>query len=160
MLFRSFRPYESVFLGYSFHRRNWTRIVVAEESIKRLKTKLKIIYRHSRGTSLGTAIKKLNQILRGWRTYFKLDTRKGFFEKLDINIRTHLRVLIWRAWKRPRTRERELRKRGLDAFNAWKSANNGRGPWYNARAPHMRIAIPNALFVRLGLYNLSSMGTV
>lgn len=30
-----------------------------------------------------------------------------FFEKLDINIRTHLRCLIWRAWKKPKTRERE-----------------------------------------------------
>ena len=44
-----------------------------------------------------------------------------FFEKLDINIRTHLRCLIWRAWKKPKTRERELRKRGLDEYNAWKS---------------------------------------
>lgn len=156
----TFRPYESVFLGYSFHRTRWTRIVVAEKSVKRLKAKLKVIYRQSRGTSLSTAIKKLNQILRGWRNYFKLDTRKGFYERLDINIRTHLRALIWRAWKRPKTRERELRKRGLGAFNAWKSAYNGRGPWYNAQALHMRITIPNVLFSRLGLYNLSSMGIV
>ena len=156
----TFRPYESVFLGYSFHRRERARIIVAEKSVKRLKKKLKTIYRQSRGTSLSTAIRRLTQILRGWRNYFKLDTRKGYFEKLDINIRTHLRVLIWRAWKKPRTRERELRKRGLDALNARKSANNGRGPWHNARALHMRITFPNALFTRLGLYNLSSMGIV
>ena len=156
----TFRPYESVFLGYSFHRGDHTRVIVAEKSVKRLKKKLKTIYRQSRGTSLSTAIRRLTQILRGWRNYFKLDTRKGYFEKLDINIRTHLRVLIWRAWKKPRTRERELRKRGLDAQNARKSANNGRGPWHNARALHMRITFPNALFTRLGLYNLSSMGIV
>ena len=156
----TFRPYESVFLGYSFHRRERARIIVAEKSVKRLKKKLKTIYRQSRGTSLSTAIRRLTQILRGWRNYFKLDTRKGYFEKLDINIRTHLRVLIWRAWKKPRTRERELCKRGLDALNARKSANNGRGPWHNARALHMRITFPNALFTRLGLYNLSSMGIV
>ena len=156
----TFRPYESVFLGYSFHRRERARIIVAEKSVKRLKKKLKTIYRQSRGTSLSTALRRLTQILRGWRNYFKLDTRKGYFEKLDINIRTHLRVLIWRAWKKPRTRERELRKRGLDALNARKSANNGRGPWHNARALHMRITFPNALFTRLGLYNLSSMGIV
>lgn len=77
-----------------------------------------------------------------------------FFEKLDINIRTHLRCLIWRAWKKPKARERELRKRGLDEYNAWKSANNGKGPWWNAQALHMRIYIPNALFKRMGLYSL------
>lgn len=150
----TFRPYESIFLGYTFHRYVQTRVIVAPKSVKRLKEKLKVIYRRSRGTSLSNAIEKLTQLLRGGRNYFCLDTRKEFFEKLDINIRTHLRCLIWRAWKKPKTRERELRKRGLDEYNAWKSANNGKGPWWNAQALHMRIYIPNALFKRMGLYSL------
>lgn len=54
-------------------------------------------------------------ILRGWRTYYALDDRKEVFERIDIHIRRHLRKLIWRAWKRPTTRERELRRRGLQA---------------------------------------------
>lgn len=154
----TFRPHESVFLGYTFHRYDQTRLIVAPKSVKRLKEKLKQVFRSSRGTSLSYAIGRLTQILRGWRNYFKLDTRKGFFENLDINIRTHLRCLIWRAWKKPRTRQRELHKRGLDAYTAWKSANNGRGPWWNAQAQHMRIAIPNNLFARLGLYSLLRQG--
>lgn len=48
----------------------------------------------------------------------------------------------------------QVRKRGLDEYNAWKSANNGKGPWWNAQALHMRIYIPNALFKRMGLYSL------
>ena len=110
----TFRPYESVFLGYTFHRYNPSRPIVAPKSVKRLKEKLKVIYRRCRGTSLSYTIEKLTQLLRGWRNYFQLDTRKEFFENLDINIRTHLRCLIWRAWKRPRTRAREMHKRGLD----------------------------------------------
>lgn len=154
----TFRPYESVFLGYTFHRYNPSRPIVAPKAVKRLKEKLKEIYRRSRGSSLSHAIEKLTQLLREWRNYFKLDTRKEFFENLDINIRTHLRCLIWRAWKRPSTRAREMHKRGLDENTAWKSANNGRGPWWNARSRHMRICIPNALFVRLGLYSLKLQG--
>ena len=154
----TFRPYESVFLGYTFHRYNTSRPIVAPKSVKRLKEKLKDIYRRSRGTSLSYAIEKLTQLLRGWRNYFSLDTRKGFFEKLDINIRTHLRCLIWRAWKRPGTRAREMHRRGLYESTAWESAYNGRGPWWNACSHHMRICIPNALFVRLGLYSLKLQG--
>lgn len=154
----TFRPYESVFLGYTFHRHNRSHLIVAPKSVKRLKEKLKELYRRSRGTSLSYTICKLTQILRGWRNYFKLDTRKEFFESLDVNIRTHLRSLIWRAWKKPKTRQRELHRRGLDAFTAWKSANNGRGPWWNAKARHMRTTIPNSLFVRMGLYSLSRQG--
>lgn len=154
----TFRPYESVFLGYTFHRHDQTRPIVAPVKVKRLKEKLRVIYRRCRGTSLSYTIEKLTQLLRGWRNYFRLDTRKECFEKLDINIRTHLRCLIWLAWKKPSTRAKEMRRRGLSEQNAWKSAYNGRGSWWNAQALHMRICIPNALFVRLGLYSLKLQG--
>ena len=153
----TFRPCDSVFLGYSFSRGNYSRIVVAEKSLKRLKNKLRHIFRTARGTSLKTTIQRLTPILRGWRQYFKLDERKGVFEDLDAHIRRHLRKLIWIAWKNPKTRERNLLKRGLVPFNAWKSSVNGRGKWWNAGAPHMNIAFPRRVFARLGLYSLASM---
>ena len=78
-------------------------------------------------------------------------------EALDIHIRRHLRKLVWIAWKRPRTRERELQRRGLDDFRAWKSANNGRGAWWNANARHMRDAFPLSFFKQHGLYSLLAM---
>lgn len=153
----TFRPCDSVFLGYSFSRGNYSRIVVAEKSLKRLKNKLRHIFRTARGTSLKTTIQRLTPILRGWRQYFKLDERKRVFEELDAHIRRHLRKLIWIAWKNPKTRERNLLKRGLPPFNAWKSSVNGRGKWWNAGAPHMNIAFPRRVFARLGLYSLASM---
>ena len=153
----TFRPCDSVFLGYSFSRGNYSRIVVAEKPFKRLKNKLRHIFRTARGTSLKTTIQRLTPILRGWRQYFKLDERKRVFEELDAHIRRHLRKLIWIAWKNPKTRERNLLKRGLSPFNAWKSSVNGRGKWWNAGAPHMNIAFPRRVFARLGLYSLASM---
>lgn len=153
----TFRPCDSVFLGYSFSRGNYSRIVVAEKPFKRLKNKLRHIFRTARGTSLKTTIQRLTPILRGWRQYFKLDERKRVFEELDAHIRRHLRKLIWIAWKNPKTRERNLLKRGLPPFNAWKSSVNGRGKWWNAGAPHMNIAFPRRVFARLGLYSLASM---
>lgn len=153
----TFRPCDSVFLGYSFSRGNYSRIVVAKKPFKRLKNKLRHIFRTARGTSLKTTIQRLTPILRGWRQYFKLDERKRVFEELDAHIRRHLRKLIWIAWKNPKTRERNLLKRGLPPFNAWKSSVNGRGKWWNAGAPHMNIAFPRRVFARLGLYSLASM---
>ena len=89
--------------------------------------------------------------------YFKLDPRKGVFEALDIHIRRHLRKLVWIAWKRPKTREREPRRRGLDKERAWKSDNNGWGAWWNADALHMHDAFPKSFFRRQGLYSLLEM---
>ena len=113
--------------------------------------KLRTVFHRARGGSLFLTIGELNAILRGWRQYFRLENRKDVFEALDIHIRRHLRKLMWIAWRRPRTRERELRRRGLDGFRAWKSANNGRGAWWNAGALHMRDAFPKSFFRRQGL---------
>ncbi|WP_417203921.1 group II intron maturase-specific domain-containing protein [Sutterella wadsworthensis] len=104
---------------------------------------------------MGT-IQALTMILREWRTYYALDDRKEIFERIVIHIRRHLRKLIWRAWKRPKTRERELRRRGLPSEQAWKSSVNGHGSWWNANAPHMLKAFPNSVFRRMGLYGLLS----
>ena len=87
-------------------------------------------------------------VLRGWRNYFRLDERKGIFESLDIHIRRHLRKLIWIAWKKPKTRARNLIQRGLDPQRAWKSSMNGRGAWWNAGALHMRQAFDNQFCLR------------
>ena len=45
-------------------------------------------------------------------------------------------------------------KRGLDEVRAWTSATNGRGPWWNSGASHMKLAFPIAYFSRLGLVSL------
>lgn len=151
-----FRPRRAKFLGYTFVGPTGEPRV-HPKSFKRLRLKLRDIFWHGRGGSLFQTIEKLTLLLRGWRQYFKLDPRKGVFEELDAYIRRHLRKLIWIAWKRPKTRERELRRRGLTAERAWKSSVNGRGAWWNAKASHMNEAFPKAFFRRHGLYSLSTM---
>jgi len=43
---------------------------------------------------------------------------------------------------------------GLDRERAQSSAFNGRGPWWNAGASHMNVALPTAYFRKLGLVSL------
>ena len=42
-------------------------------------------------------------------------------------------------------------QRGIDEQRAWKSAGNGRGPWWNAGTSHMDQAYPTSYFRKLGL---------
>ena len=151
-----FRPRKTKFLGYSFVGTTGAPRT-HEKSLKRLKLKLKDVFYRARGNGWKPTIKRLNEILGGWRQYFKYDTRKKVFCDLDKLIRRHLRKVIWLAWKNPRTREVNLRRRGLSAERAWKSAWNGRGAWWNAGALHMRHAFPNNWFRRSGLYSLAEM---
>ena len=149
------RPWERKFLGYSLTSNREPRLKVAKESVRRLKGKLREIFRRGRGRNLDKLIgDELTPLLRGWMNYFRLAEVKGIFEELDSWIRRKLRSLIWRHWKRPFTRAQGLMQRGLAQPHALKSAMNGRGPWWNAGAAHMHAAFPKSYFDRCDLLSL------
>ncbi len=148
------RPWKRTFLGYTVTADRKPKLKVAPESEKRLKGKLKRILRRGRGKSLSRTIKELRPLLRGWVAYFRLAEVKASFERLDQWLRRKLRCLVWRQWKRPRTRLRELCNRGLDRDRAAISACNGRGPWWNAGTSHLNQAVPNRWLHHLGLVSL------
>ena len=149
------RPWERKFLGYSLRWHHESRLKVAASSVQRLKGKLREIFRRGRGRNLGRLIEaELTPLLRGWMNYFRLAEVKGIFEELDGWIRRKLRCLIWRQWKRTLARDKGLMRRGLKETQAWESATNGRGPWWNAGASHMHAAFPKSYFDRCGLLSL------
>lgn len=148
------RPWERKFLGYTMTWHKQPRLKPAPESIRRLKAKVRVIFREGRGRSLPQVIKDLNQLLRGWTAYFRLAEVKGVFEELDGWLRRKLRCLLWRQWKRTYTRAKNLMKRGLTKLRALKSAMNGRGAWWNAGASHMNEAFPKSYFDRCGLISM------
>ena len=127
---------------------------MAAKSVGRLRDKLRDLFRGGRGRSVGRTVETLAPLLRGWMQYFRLAQTRGVFEELDGWLRRRLRCILWRQWKRPRTRAQRLMQRGLDEARAWASANNGRGPWWNAGASHMNDAFRKTFFERLGLISL------
>ncbi len=147
------RPWNRSFLGYSMTWHKCPRLKVAKASVKRLKSKVKTLYRMGRGRSLVHTIESLKPLLRGWFNYFRLAEVKNIFEELDGWLRRKLRCLLWRQWKRPRTRALNLMKRGIPEHTAKLSGRNGRGPWWNAGAPHMNRAFPKRFFDCLGLFS-------
>lgn len=148
------RPWERKFLGYSFTWHKQVRLKIAEGSLKRLKDRVREIAAGNASRNLVATINELNPVLRGWMSYFRLTEVKGALQDLDGWVRRKLRCLLWRQWKRPASRYRKLQGRGLDAKRAWKSASNGRGPWWNAGANHMNTAYPKSFFDVLGLVSL------
>jgi RNA-directed DNA polymerase len=152
------RPWKRKFLGYSMTWHKEPKLKVAPVSVERLKQSLKEELRRGRGRNLKRLITEtLRPKLLGWANYFKLAEVKGVFEKLDQWLRRKLRSVIWRQWKRPYTRAKNLMRRGLDEVTAWRSATNGRGPWWNAGAAHMNRAFPKKIFDALGLPSLLDM---
>jgi RNA-directed DNA polymerase len=148
------RPWEREFLGYSVTNHHRPRLKVAAESVKRFKAKLRPLLRAGRGHNLQTLLGDLAAVLRGWVSYYRLADVTGVFEALDKWIRRKLRAIVWRQWRRPRTRLKMLRRLGLDTVRATTSAFNGHGPWWNAGASHMHAAVPTRRLRQQGLVSL------
>jgi hypothetical protein len=151
------RPWKRKFLGYSMTWHKEPRLKVAQETVKRLKAKLRMKIRQANGRNLKEFIKELEPMLRGWVQYYRLAEVKGIFEELDGWMRRKLRCMLWRRWKRALTRAKNLMRRGLAEARAWRSATNGRGPWWNAGASQMNEAYPKSYFDRMGLVSLLEM---
>jgi group II intron reverse transcriptase/maturase len=145
------RPWKRSFLGYTVTGNRSPKLKPAPDSVRRLKGNIRDRMRRARGRRVSTVLVDLQPLIRGWTAYFRLSEVKRVFEDLDGWLRRRLRALLWRQWKKPRTRMRRLIRLGLDEQRAWRSANNGRGPWWNAGARHMNQAVPTRRLRRLGL---------
>ena len=148
------RPWERKFLGYSVTHHKEPRLKVAPESVRRLKAELKGRFRRGRGMNVPRLLQELIPLLRGWTAYFRLAEVKKSFEKLDEWLRRRIRCILWRQWKKPRTRRKRLIARGIDQETACISAYNGRGPWWNSRSAHLHLALPTRTLRRMGLVSL------
>lgn len=151
------RPWSRKFLGYTMTWHVKPRLRVAPESVRRFKDHIRELLARGLGRSIGSVIKELKPVLTGWMHYFKLAAVKVTFETLDEWLRRKLRCVLWRQWKKPRTRAKRLMERGIDQIRAYASAYNGHGPWWNAGASHMNCAVPMGWFVQQGLVSLLVM---
>jgi len=152
------RPWQRKFLGYSMTGHQKPKLRIAAASLERLTEKVKVLLRGAQGRNLAATIQTLNPVLRGWAAYFKLAETERALAERDGWIRHKLRCVLWRQWKRPHARARNLMQRGLTEERAWRSACNQRSPWWNAGASHMHAAFPKSWFDHLGLVSL--LGTV
>ena len=148
------RPWKRKFLGYSVTNNFKPKLRVAPESEKRLKERLRPIFRRGRGRNLLSVIREINLVLRGWAGYFRLADVRAAFGRLDGWIRRHLRCILWRQWKTAKNRCRELVRRGISPERAKRATAGGRGPWFNAGASHTNHAVPRSELSRMGLVSL------
>jgi len=149
------RPWERKFLGFSFTAKEPQKRRVAPKSMVRFKERVRELTRRTRGVSLQGMVEELNVYLRGWHGYFGFCQTPSVLVDLDSWIRRKLRCLVWKQWKRGRTRYKELRKRGVNEALAAKTAGNPHGPWRLSHSPGVCIAFPNAYFDRIGLFRLA-----
>ena len=151
------RSGQHTFLGYTFYGYKNPKLRLAEKSIARLKDKIRVSLRRWRGMNLRQANKELHQILQGWVVYFRLAQCKGHLEKLDSWILRHLRCILWRQWKKPRTRFNKLLALEVNRNKAARVAWGRGGPWYSSATSAMNFALSRSYFEGLGWQGLVNL---
>jgi len=118
------------FLGYSFRiHRGIALLYVHPKSVTKMKAKIRELTSRSNGWGNDYRKQKLKQFITGWVQYFKLAEMKSLLERIDGWLRHRVRALIWKQWKKVKTKYRNLRKLGISHSGAYKVANTSKGYW-------------------------------
>ena len=149
------QPWERKFLGFSFTSAKEPKRRIAPKAILRFKERVRELTRRTRGVSTERMAEELARYLRGWIGYFGQCETPSVLRSLEEWTRRRLRSAIWKQWRRGRVRYTELRKRGVHAALAAKTAGSAHGPWRLACSLALAVALPNAYFASLGIPRLT-----
>lgn len=149
------RPWKRKFLGFSFYwRKGEVLIRVAKQALNRFRDTIRQRTKRTRSGKLGEVIQEVNGYTMGWMGYFRLADTPSVFEELDGWLRRRLRQLVWKRWKRGKTRFRELMALGVPRERARMGAV-GTSPWHMAASPVVNEGLSNAYWQQQGLRSLA-----
>lgn len=149
------RPWERKFLGFSFTNAGVPKRRIAPKAVDRFKERVRELTSRTRGVSTERMAEDLTRYLRGWLGYFGKCETPSVLRGLEKWIRRRLRSVVWKQWKRGKTRFAELHKRGVGRDLAAQTAGSAHGPWRLADSPALHIALPKAYFDQLGIPRLT-----
>lgn len=151
------KPQGLKYLGFGFYfdsRAHQFKAKPHAKSVAKFKKRMKELTCRSWGVSNSYKVEKLNQLIRGWINYFKIGSMKTLCKQLDSNIRYRLRMCIWKQWKTPQNRAKNLIKLGINKYTAWKVAYAGDRIAYVCNKGAVNVAISNERLTRFGLVSM------
>jgi len=133
------------FLGYSFRiaKGGIAALYVHPKSVAKMKAKIRDLTCRSNGWGNDYRKRRLKQFITGWVQYFKLAGMKTLLQKIDEWMRHRIRSLIWKQWKKVKTKYRNLRKLGISHDGAYKVANTSKGYWRAVEGVIVKTALTN-----------------
>ncbi len=151
------QPQQSTLLGFSFYRSKgkW-EVRIAPKSLKRIKEKIRAKTKRNDPSNAGEKIKKLEAVIEGWVNYFRIARAKTVMQMLDEMVRNRIRIGIWKQWKTPKTRVRNLRKLGAIAGKAYIWGNSSWGYCRMAHSPALCSTVTNEKLQRIGYVGFSN----
>ena len=147
------RPTKTKYLGFSFWKNTkgeW-KPKPHLKSYQKLIRKLKQLTKRSWSISLDERIKKINYLVRGWVNYFRIANMRYKIIDIDKHLRTRIRVVIWKQWKKTLRRYKALRQLGLTHEVAFNCVNTRKGYYQICKTTYIQFAINSERLRKRGL---------
>ena len=141
------------YLGFAFYyqfQEKKYRMKVPKKSLDKVKKKVRKLTSRKWSVSNSYKAKKIAEVVRGWINYFKIGSILTVSRKLDTVIRYRFRMCIWKHWKNPKTRYKNLVKLGISKKNARCAAGFHWYAWV-CRTKTVCYAMSNARLKKFGL---------
>ena len=144
------------FLGFAFGKgKDGLFIRAHQKSLLKAKNKLRELTRRNRGRNVRQVMAEVKRYMQGWLNYYALASMKNTMAEWNGWLRRRIRMYIWKQWKKPNTKFRNLLKLGIPEKYAVMTAYSRRGYWFVAGTTSVGRAISNERLASAGFFDLS-----
>ena len=151
-------PTKRKFLGFCIHTtQQGTGFRPHQKSKRNFEEKLKQLTKRNRPGNIRQIIKEINEVTTGWINYYGISYMKGYIKSIDHWVRRRIRQIIWKRWKKVKTKYKSLIKLKVPKQKAWEWANTRKGYWRIACSFILHRAITNKILEGIGLKNLNHL---
>lgn len=145
------------FLGFALGRNgSGIYVRVHPKSWKKFKSKLKTLSSRKKCQSIKPSLEKIKVYARGWLNYYGIASMKNNIEDINGWLYHRIRMCIWKQWKKPKTKVRNLLKMGVPMELAWQAGNSRRGYWFTTHTVDINMAMTKERLINSGFYDLAT----
>ncbi len=144
------------FLGFAYGKgKDGLFIRAHPKALLKAKNRMRAITKRNRGVNVRKVMQEIKVYMTGWLNYYGIASLKTKMREWDEWLRHRIRAYIWKQWKKPRTKLKNLMKLGVPEYYAHMAANSRRGYWFTVNAGAVTRGITNERLTRAGFFELS-----
>ena len=145
------------FLGFTLGKNGKGIYVrVHGKSWRKMKSKLKELSSRRSVQSIRAALAKIKEYMRGWLNYYGIAEMKNRIDELNSWLYHRIRMCIWKQWKKPKTKVKNLLKMGVPEDLAYQAGNSRRGYWFTTHTLAVNLAMTKERLINSGFYDLAT----
>ena len=144
------------FLGFALGRNgSGIYVLVHPKSWKKFKSKLRDLSSRRSVRSLKPALKRIEVYAKGWLNYYGIASMKNQIAEINSWLYHRIRACIWKHWKLPKTKMRNLIKLGIPEHYAATIAYSRRKYWHISNNKAFVWALNKERLIHTGFYDLA-----